>query len=86
MNSKSPKKKSSIFTRIKQTIIKIEKIESKIKEYSRSLENNNLYIEDKEKFFTTTKIIEDLNKKLFELESKWKELEEESINESPSKL
>ena len=86
MNSKSPKKKSSVFTRIKQTIIKIEKIESKIKEYSRSLENNNLYIEDKEKFFTTTKVIEDLNKKLFELESKWKELEEESINESPSKL
>ena len=86
MNSKSPKNKSSIFTRIKQTITKIEKIESKIKEYSRSLENNNLYIEDKEKFFTTTKIIEDLNKKLFELESKWKELEEESINEPPSKL
>ena len=30
--------------------------------------------------------IEDLNKELFELESRWKELEEESINESPSKL
>ena len=84
INFKNPKKKAPIISRIKQVIIKIEKIEYKIKEYSKSLENNNLYLEDKEKFFITTKKIEDLNKELFELESKWKELEEESINESSS--
>ncbi|MDC3091083.1 ATP-binding cassette domain-containing protein [Rickettsiales bacterium] len=77
---KKLKKQVPIESRIKQIIKKIEKVEDQIRENSMFLEDKNLYTENQEKFFVTTRKIEDLNKQLLELESRWKELEEENIS------
>ena len=51
-----------------------------IKEYTKILEEANLYDNDRELFFLTSKKIELNQKELQKLEFEWRELEEKNLN------
>ncbi len=78
--NKSVKQPINLNKKIKQIVLKIEKIENLIKEYTKILEEANLYDNDRELFFLTSKKIELNQKELQKLEFEWRELEEKNLN------
>ena len=69
----------NIEKKIKQVVSKIEKIEKKIIDRSKIIQDTNLYKENIEMFYQITKEIEGFQNDLSLLEKEWKNLEEENF-------
>ena len=77
--NQSSKKPVNIEKKIKQIVSKIEKIEKKIIDRSKIIQDTNLYEENIEMFYQVTKEIEGFQINLSLLEKEWKNLEEENF-------
>ena len=77
--NQSSKKPVNIEKKIKQIMSKIEKIEKKIIDRSKIIQDTNLYEENIEMFYQVTKEIEGFQTDLSLLEKEWKNLEEENF-------